>query len=150
MILDQLLSETKLKIVEKNMPLTIKGLYADNVIWINKEINSQVEKACVLAEELGHHHTSSGDITDQKKTLNRKQELIARQWAHNKLIPLERIIEAYAAGVKGRYDIAEFLGVTEEFLQEAVKRYYDKYGCYKTVGKYTIFFDPLGVMESFK
>ena len=32
----------------------------------------EAEKACVLAEELGHHYTTIGDIIDQKESENRK------------------------------------------------------------------------------
>lgn len=37
--------------------------------------NAEAEKACVLAEELGHHYTAVGDIIDQSYYSNRKQEL---------------------------------------------------------------------------
>ena len=35
----------------------IKGLYCDGTVAIRKDMNT-VQKACTLAEELGHHHTS--------------------------------------------------------------------------------------------
>lgn len=63
-----------LDIYERDMKPTIKGLYSDNIIWINKFIPTNTEKICILAEELGHYHTSSGNIIDQSKLQNRKQE----------------------------------------------------------------------------
>ena len=39
----------------------LKGLYIDGNIAIHNSL-SETEKACVLAEELGHHYTSSGNI----------------------------------------------------------------------------------------
>ena len=128
----------------------VKGLYADNVIWINKFIPTNSEKACVLAEELGHHHTSIGDILDQSKLLNKKQEKRARNWAYKRLVPLSRIIDAYRAGVRNRYELADFLGVTEIFLEEALERYKEEFGLYKTIEEHTIYFDPLGVLKPFK
>lgn len=127
-----------------------KGLYADEVVWVNKYTPTTVGKACILAEELGHYHTSAGDILDQHDVRNRKQELRARQWAYQCMIPLDRIVQAHQARISGRYDLAEYLGVTEEFLQSAIDRYRDKYGLFATYNeKYIICFDPLGVIELF-
>ena len=72
-------------VLEKPLKGRIKGLYSDNVILISKNLTSDIEKYCVLAEELGHHHTTDGDILDQTSVDNRKQELRARSWAYNEL-----------------------------------------------------------------
>ena len=60
----------------------IKGLYCNNTVAINKSISTQAEKSCVLAEELGHHYTTVGDIIDQTKASNRKQEYRARLYGY--------------------------------------------------------------------
>jgi len=134
---------------EKIMPHKIKGLYKDNFICINKLIPTSIEKACILAEELGHYHTSSGNILDQSTLINRKQELQARQWAYHCMLPLDKIVQAFKDRVSGRYELAEYLEVTEEFLQAAINRYTEKYGLLVKVDeKYTIHFEPLRVMES--
>lgn len=127
----------------------IKGLYSDGVICINKTISTDTEKACVLAEELGHYHTTAGDILDQSNLVNIKQEKRARNWAHKRLVPLYKIIKAYKAGVKNKYELAEYLGVTEPFIEEAINRYKEEFGLYTAVGNYTIYFDQLGVLEKF-
>ena len=45
-------------------------------------------------------------------------------------------------------DVAEYLEVTEECLQECIEIYRDKYGVYTTVDNYVIYFLPnLAVME---
>lgn len=72
----------------------LKGLYVNGRIAINVKM-SDIEKACVLAEELGHHYTTYGNILDQSDTSNRKQELRARAWAYNKQIGLLGLIRAY-------------------------------------------------------
>lgn len=36
------------------------GLIHGNRIAIRKNIDTQAEKSCVLAEELGHHYTTTG------------------------------------------------------------------------------------------
>ena len=105
-----------------------KGLYCDGTIALNQDICADSEKACILAEELGHHFTTVGNITDQKETENRKQERRARVWAYNEMISLSDLVDSYKDGCRSRYEIAEHLGVTEEFLQECLDYFHEKYG----------------------
>lgn len=134
-------------IYEKTLRQRIKGLYADNIIWINRYIPTNKEKACVLAEELGHYYTSYGDILDQTKIINRKQEKRARNWAYEKLIPLHKLIEAYECRCRNRFELAEYLDVTEDFLEAALKHYKEKFGLFTVHGDYVIYFEPLGVLK---
>lgn len=120
----------------------IKGLYCDGTIAIKDNIDTTTEKACVLAEELGHHYTSVGNIIDMEYTGNRKQERQARLWGYNRSIGLLGLIRAYEHGCKDKYEIAEYLDVTEEYLEDCINCYQDKYGEYKTVDNYTIYFIP--------
>ncbi|PRS42904.1 ImmA/IrrE family metallo-endopeptidase [Bacillus sp. NMCC46] len=138
-----------IEVYEKSLSPNTKGLYGDNVIWINRTLSS-VEKTCTLAEELGHHFTTHGNIIDQSILENRKQELRAREWGYKLLFPLERLIDAQKEGIRNRFELAEYLNVTEQFLEDALKRYKEKYGLYKKVGKHTICFEPLGVIENFE
>ncbi len=125
----------------------LKGLYVDDCIAIEKSL-SLTEKACILAEEIGHYLVSSGDILDQSKTENRKQELKARCWAYDKQIGLIGIIDAYNAGCHNLFEMAEHLGITEEFLSDALAYYRNKYGEYTMIDSYIIYFEPcLGVMK---
>lgn len=119
----------------------IKGLYCDGTVAISKNMDS-TQKACTLAEELGHHHTSVGNIINMESAQNRKQERQARLWAYNKQIGLAGLIKAYEAGCQNRYETAAYLEVTEEFLEECIQCYRDKYGEYKIVDNYTIYFIP--------
>lgn len=146
-LLDEAYTHYQIYTYEKPLSSRIKGLYADGVIWINKFL-PYLDKGCAIAEELGHHNTSVGDILDQHDVINRRQELRARQWGHGRVIPLYRFVDAHKAKISGRYDLANYLGVTEEFLQETVDRYRDKYGLYKVVDdRYIVLFDPIDVME---
>lgn len=97
-----------------------------NSIIINSRI-SENEKYCVLVEELGHHHTTIGDITNQYKIENRKQELIARRWGYEKLVGIVDLINAYNHGCQNKYEIAKYLNVTESFLSDALEYYNSKY-----------------------
>lgn len=120
----------------------IKGLYSDGIIGINERLETSVEKTCTLAEELGHHHTSVGNIIDMENVSNRKQERQARFWGYNKLIGLNGIIKAFEVGCQSVHEAAEFLEVTEEYLLEAIECYRNKYGVCTEAGNYTIYFIP--------
>nr|WP_296266461.1 ImmA/IrrE family metallo-endopeptidase [uncultured Merdimonas sp.] len=120
----------------------IKGLYCDETIGINLDIDTSAEKACVLAEELGHHHTSVGDILDISDAGNRKQERQARLWGYNKLIGLFGLVKAFEAGCQNRFEVAEYLDVTDEYLSECLDTYRDKYGIGVAVDDYYIMFIP--------
>lgn len=138
----------KIDVQEREMKRRIKGLYGDNVIWINKNIETSIEKSCVLAEEMGHYHTTVGDILDQSKLLNVKQEKRARKWAYKRLVPLNSFIHAFKAGCRSRYEIAETLDVTETFLDESLKHYRSKYGTEVKVDKHhTLYLEPLAIYE---
>lgn len=127
------------------------GLIIGNKIAIRKDISTRAEKACVLAEELGHYYTTTGDILDQSKVENQKQEFRARLYGYNKMIGLIGIIRAYEHGCRNLYEMAEYLEVTEKFLQEALSAYRSKYGICKELDNYIIFFVPqLAVLKKFE
>ncbi len=141
------------KIPVKEMDLSevvgLKGLYYNGNIAIEKNLTS-TEKACVLAEELGHHYTSVGDILDQQDVSNRKQELRARTWAFDECIGLIGIVNAFKVGCQSLYEMAEYLDVTEEFLKDALESYRRKYGICKEIDNYIVFFEPhLSVMRKY-
>ena len=71
----------------------IKGLYCDGVIAIREDMTIP-EKTCALAEELGHHETSVGNILDMTSAVNRKQERQARLDGYNRLIGLIGLVNA--------------------------------------------------------
>lgn len=146
---DELLIEADSNsLITKEKPLmAYDGRIRGNKILIRSDMTEK-EKTCVLAEELGHHYTTVGNILNQNKVENRKQEQQARTWAYNKLIGLMGIVDSYKAGCHNAHEMAEYLNVTEEFLIEALERYRSKYGTYTTIDNYVIFFEPsLGVLE---
>ena len=152
MLYERLINEANLhavEVYERIMSPGTKGLYSDDVIWINKHIESYTEKRCILAEELGHHFTTTGDISNQSTISNRKQELRAREWAYKKLVPLSKIICAHKQRIANRYELADFLNVTEEFLEDALNWYKSKYGLSVSIREFTICFEPLGVLGFF-
>lgn len=130
MTYESLLIETQskgIKLKEKRLKYNLKGLYCDGRIIIDNQLITDCEKRCILSEELGHHYKTVGNIADQSKIENRKQELIARRWGYEKLVSIIDLINAYNYGCRNRYEIAEYLNITEEFLDNVLKHYRCKY-----------------------
>lgn len=145
-----LIEADDIHLIVKEKPLPIsKGRIKGNRIVLRQNM-SETEKKCILAEELGHHYTTVGNIMDQTKVENRKQERHARIWAYNKMISLSDLVNSYKDGCRSRYEIAEHLEVTEEFLQECLDYFHEKYGLYTKQNNYLIYFEPLGVLELYK
>lgn len=156
MYLYELAEKEKIEVYSYNLPENISGLIvcSNDIkgIAINKNIRSYKEEKCILAEELGHYFTSSGDLQLHKiKNYSKaieisREERRARKWAVEKLIRIQDFIEAFKAGCRSKYEVAEFLDVTEGFLDIAIKIYNEKYGKYKIVDNtWIVYFDPFGV-----
>lgn len=143
-----ILSDSKnLVVKEKNIPSYGGRLYK-NRIAINRSLPTQAEKSCVLAEEIGHHCTTTGNILDQSDTMNRKQEYRARLYGYNLRVGLIGIIQAYEACCRSLHEMAEYLDVPDNYLVDVIDCYRSKYGQYVAVDNYMIYFIPqLAVMK---
>jgi len=140
---DLLKEAEKLNVIIKEKKLKLgDGLCCGNRIAINKDLETLREKNGVLAEEMGHFETSSGDILNQSKLDSRRQEKRARNWAYEKLASINFIINTYEKGIRDKYDLAEYLDITVEFLENAIKHYKEKYGVHLKIDTYVIYFEP--------
>ena len=100
-------SDNKDLIIKEKPLLSSDGRIKGNKIAIRHTIKTQTEKSCVLAEELGHYYTTSGNILDQTDVSNRKQEYRARLYGFNLKIGLMGLIRAFEHGCRSASDIAE-------------------------------------------
>lgn len=119
----------------------IKGIYfkvpgLSPTIGIHKNIVSDTKKyISILAEELGHHFTSIGDlsvecITYTQKLNRSKQEKRARIWAASYLISDEEINGAILQNICSIYELSIHFNVTEEIIKYKLLSIYlkeDKY-----------------------
>ncbi|WP_300259903.1 ImmA/IrrE family metallo-endopeptidase [Clostridium sp.] len=107
---------------------SIEGIYfkvsgMNPIIGIHKNLLTDTKiYISVLAEELGHHFTSSGNLTSECITysdkLNRsKQEKRARIWASNFLISDNEIIGAILQNINTIYGLSLHFNVTEEIIK---------------------------------
>jgi hypothetical protein len=124
-----------------------KGYYSDGVIAINEKIDTNTEKKCILAEELGHFYTTNGEILDNS-VLSKKKESIARRWAYKKLITLNDLVLAFNTGICSKAELSDYLDVTPSFLDATLDYYKKRYGTHKKLDSYIIFFEPnLGILK---
>lgn len=136
-----------IKVIESDLGIDKPfGKCIGNLIIINNRVN-ECERLCILYEELGHFNLTVGDITDQSKLDNRKQESIARRWSYEKLISPEDIINSILSGIDNIYDLAESLNITEDFLIQSIEYYKKKYGIYYVGKTHLLTFEPLNVMN---
>lgn len=112
-----------------------------NKIYINGNVSTQ-EKYCVLAEELGHYKLTVGNITNLQDVRNVKQELLARKWSYNQNVGILGLIRSFENGCRTSKEIADFLGVTESYLEDSIDYYRCKYGVSCKIDNYEVRFIP--------
>ncbi|MBW0761381.1 ImmA/IrrE family metallo-endopeptidase [Mammaliicoccus lentus] len=146
--LEELLLEydDKLIIEEGLLPKGLAGLYQDDLIILERRLNSKY-KLETLSEELAHFKITYGDIRNQSDMLNKKLEIKARRYGYELLITLDGIISAYKNGVHNLYELANYFEVTESYVIETLNHYKMKFGLSAYHEGYVIKFEPLQVFE---
>ena len=85
---------------------------------------------CILAEELGHHFTSSGSLLffarSDRAYVAVKQERLALWWAVQRLVPFAALTAAIEGGAISTYELAEYFDVTERFTGTSIRLYFEK------------------------
>ena len=76
-----------------------------------------------LGHELGHCETGSFYNPYAALDVRQKHENRADRWAIKKLIPKDELWLAMDRGYRKPWELAEYFGVTEEFLRKAVAYY---------------------------
>lgn len=76
-----------------------------------------------LSHELGHCLTGAFYNRYAKSDLRQRQEIKADKWAIHRLIPVDALDDAVAAGYTEFWELAEYFGVTVDFMKKAVCLY---------------------------
>lgn len=113
----------------------------ENIIIINSNMTN-IEKHEVLAEELGHHHTTHGNITNLDDIRNKKLELIARRDGFKILVEPIDIVNAMRHGCSNIYELAEYVHVSTDTFYEIIEDFKKQYGLGIPVGNYYIQLEP--------
>lgn len=90
------------------------------------KMDSLQKETVALGHELGHCCTGSFYNRYAKRDIMQKHENHADKWAIKKLVPVNALDEAVASGHTEMWDLADYFGVTEDFMRKAV--------CYYTYG----------------
>lgn len=136
----------KLPVIEMNLKRDtgLNAIYENNVIFLDKHLTS-FEKRVLLSEEYSHHKTSVGNIIDYTNPENRKQEWKARRDSVERLVTLDQLIDCANFGCHTKFECAEFLGVTEEFFEEVLVHYHNKYGTIYLYKNHIFIFDDYSI-----
>jgi hypothetical protein len=122
-------------VVSHCLPTKLGGLTIGHTILIN-HYREQREQYELLQEEIAHYDTSVGDITAENTLDKRKQEKKARSLAMERAVTLDGLIHCFYSGLWGPDEVADYFGVTEKYLFDALNHYRDKYGLIFRHGNY--------------
>jgi Zn-dependent peptidase ImmA (M78 family) len=149
--MEQLAYDNNILIFTRSIPDKISGMYYSNsdydliTVTLNKNLETFAEKTCTLAEELEHYFLTPIDLMRAPRRLQDRYERQAKFAACRRLVPLEKLIKAKQRGLLNRYDLAEYLNVTEEFLEQALRFYQEYYGYEVYYKGSIIYLNPLAV-----
>ena len=91
-------------------------------IGIDKNVESDKELVC-FAHELGHCETGAFYNRYSKFDVISKHEYKADKWAVQRLMPVEELLSAVEKGYTEAWELAEYFGVTEDFVRRAYEIY---------------------------
>lgn len=143
-------------VFDSEMPIKLGGLYERDetckygLITLSDKLNYYLQNGH-LAEEIGHHETSYGNIVgsvySKKYNVNAaRQELRARRFGHKLLLPLEKLIRCYEQGQWGDvYDMCLFLEIDRSYFFEIINDYKTQFGNQIKYDGYLIKFEPLSI-----
>lgn len=140
---EKLLSEISLEIPVIEIPLKdrgFSGLYRNGRIYLDPTLPTN-EKKEVLMEEYCHHLTSAGNILDYDHPESRKQENRARRLSIEELVSLDSILDCFKSGIESKSEVADYFDLSEEFIQDVITHYYQKYGHSIFYKRHIIVFD---------
>lgn len=111
----------------------VRGIYwapdgIPPVIWLDKSLEHHPRLLrCVMAEELGHHFTTTGNclcrtyFNYRDRLAVSKAEYRALKWAAEYLIPKRQLQKALRVRNDTLWDLAELFDVTEEMMDFRIR-----------------------------
>jgi hypothetical protein len=94
------------------------GIFVDT-----SKIESKPEEYCIMAHEGGHCATGCTHKVSSPLDLVEKHEYKADKWAVHKILPIDDFKQALRHGHTEIWDLAEYFGVTEDFMHRAIYIY---------------------------
>ena len=103
------------------------GCCIGNDVYINSSL-SQPEQYQTLQEEVAHYDYTVGDIVKEATHSDRQQEKLARSVAMERTVPLDGLIYCYQHNLWQPDEMADYFGITVEYLYRALDNYRVKRG----------------------
>lgn len=117
------------------------------VITINKNITSTQETNYIKAHELGHHHSCIRNLFDAPAWIQKRYEMLAdRDWVE-RIMSLDRLVEAYDHGNNTPMSLADYLEIPLEALVKGIDICYRKYGLVTYFGQHCIYWNPFNIKK---
>lgn len=114
-------------VISKTMPKSLGGLTFIRDIYINQNRTTR-EKYEILQEEFAHYDYTVGDISSYSSEADKKQESLARSKAMERTVTLKGLIHCFFNSMWSLEEVADYFGVTEKYVQKAIRNYRTKYG----------------------
>lgn len=150
----------KMDVLETEIPNNkLKGLYKRDKHWPNglvlvDEKSDHYLQNGIIAEEIGHHETSYGNLlgTYTQNTKDHvdklRQELRARRHGYKLAVPLEKLIKCYKQGIWGDlYEMCLSMQIDRSYFEKVIEDYQKQFGSYVEYDGYLINFKPLNIRE---
>lgn len=94
--------------------------------WIALDVDKvrdSADEKVHLAHEIGHVETGSFYNVHSPLDLRGRHEARADRWAIKKLIPEAELEKAVSKGIKSVWELAEYFGVPQDFMEKAICYY---------------------------
>jgi hypothetical protein len=102
----------------------VVALEGSCAIYLDTEkLKTTAEEAVAVAHKAGHIMTGSTHYVNSPFDLIYRHEYRANKWAIKKLIPKDELDRAVVEGRSEVWELAEFFGVTENFMELAIAYY---------------------------
>lgn len=98
---------------------TIQNAAGAGVFLDGTAIDSLAEELCLLAHEYGHIQTGATHALDSPLDLVERHEYRADKYAVHRLLSKEELRAAAKKGYTEVWQLAEYFGVTEDFIRRA-------------------------------
>lgn len=144
----KLAENNRIKIETCRLPFGINSIYTElkecpAIICLEQSLSAPQIKI-ELALCLGYYF-----LRGQKQLAKEEKRSRAEEWAYSKLAPVEIFTQAFAAGASDIEGIANYAGVTPEFIKGAAQYYTGRLGPYITLGSFCVIFEPLSIVQKF-
>ena len=129
----QWLSDEGVFLFDRQLPFSQKGSSAVTVklngddswgIFLDKgKLETRAKETTTVGHEAGHYATGTTHAVCSPFDLIQKHENRADKWAIRRLIPKTKLDDAVAEGYTEMWELADYFGVTEDFMRKAVCLY---------------------------